>query len=156
MKKIVFILLLYFLAISSGFAQLKQYSFEQIDSLQSIQKRKVIVFIYTDWCQFCLAMKKTTFKNKAVIDNLNSNFYFISFNAEEKRTVLFNNQSFAYKPSGNNVGIHELAIQLATLNNQLVYPSLCVLDATHKIIFQYSNYSTAAHFIKLLTDLNKI
>jgi thioredoxin-related protein len=38
-------------------SQLQSISFEEIDSLQRIEKRKTIVFIQTDWCQFCHAMK---------------------------------------------------------------------------------------------------
>jgi hypothetical protein len=34
-----------------SFSQIKSYPFEQIDSLQKIEKRNVIVFIHTDWCK---------------------------------------------------------------------------------------------------------
>jgi thioredoxin-related protein len=57
-------------------AQLKTYQFEEIDSLQIIEKRKIVLFIHTDWCKYCQAMKNTTFKNKDIIDLLNERFYF--------------------------------------------------------------------------------
>ena len=152
MKKL-FILFFLLGITSAGFCQLKSRTFEEIDSLQQIQKRKIVVFIHTDWCQFCQRMKTSTFKNPEIIKKLNSDFYFIDFNAEEKRDISFNNQIFKYKPSGNNVGVHELALQLGTINNQIVYPVLCVLNEKNEIIFQYSNYLSAKDFKFLLEKL---
>ena len=138
-----------------GFCQLKSRTFEEVDSLQQIQKRKIIVFIHTDWCQFCQRMKTTTFKNQKIIQKLNSDFYFIDFNAEEKRDIIFNNHTFKYQPSGNNVGVHELALQLGTINNQIVYPVLCVLNEKYEIIFQYNNYLDSNNFTDLLEKLKE-
>ncbi|WP_394775006.1 thioredoxin family protein [Flavobacterium sp.] len=154
MKKQILVLI-FFGITSTGFCQLKSRSFEEIDSLQQIQKKKVIVFIHTDWCQFCERMKITTFKNQEIIEKLNSDFYLIDFNAEEKRDILFNNQTFKYKPSGNNVGVHELALQLGTMNNQIVYPVLCVLNEKNEIILQYNNYLSPKDFKLLLEKLKE-
>jgi thioredoxin-related protein len=154
MKKLV--LIIFFFGITStGFCQLQNRSFEAIDSLQQIQKKKIIVFIHTDWCQYCQKMKATTFKNQEIIQSLNSNFYFIDFNAEEKRDVKFNNKLFKYQPSGNNVGVHELALQLGTMNNQIVYPVLCVLNDKNEIILQYNNSLSPKDFKLLLEKLKE-
>ncbi|PWB28392.1 thioredoxin family protein [Flavobacterium sp. HTF] len=154
MKKL-FIFIILFGITSTGFCQLKSRTFEEADSLQLIQKKKIIVFIHTDWCQFCQQMKTTTFKNHEIIKKLNSDFYFIDLNAEERREIRFNNQTFKYQPSGNNVGVHELALQLGTNNNQIVYPVVCVLNEKKEIIFQYSNYLSIKDFKLLLEKLEK-
>jgi thioredoxin-related protein len=154
MKKL-FLLIFLFGITSTGFCQLKSITFEEIESLQQIQKRKIIVFIHTDWCQFCQRMKTTTFKNKEIIEKLNSEFYFIDFNAEEKRDISFHNQTFKYKPSGNNVGVHELALELGTINNQIVYPVLCVLNEKNEIILQYNYYLSPKDFNLLLEKLQE-
>ncbi|QLC66924.1 thioredoxin fold domain-containing protein [Flavobacterium sp. LPB0248] len=153
MKKL-FLLILFGIT-STGFCQLKSSTFEEIDNLQQIQKRKTIVFIHTDWCQFCQRMKSTTFKDQEIIRKLNSDFYFIDFNAEEKRDITFNNHIFKYKPSGNNVGVHELALQLGTINNQIAYPTLCVLNEKNEIIFQYNIYVGTKEFKILLEKLKE-
>ena len=154
MKKLV--LIIFFFGITStGFCQLQSRSFEAIDSLQQIQKRKIIVFIHTDWCQYCQKMKSTTFKNQEIIQSLNSDFYFIDFNAEQKQDISFNNQTFKYQPAGNNVGVHELALQLGTMNNQIVYPVLCVLNEKNEIILQYNNYLNPKDFKLLLEKLKE-
>jgi len=154
MKKLF--ILFFFLGITSTvFCQLKARTFEEVDSLQQIQKRKIIVFIHTNWCQYCQRMKTTTFKNQEIIEKLNSNFYFIDFNAEEKRDITFNNQIFRYKPSGNNVGVNELALQLGTINSQIVYPILCVLNEKNEIIVQYNNYLSPKDFKLFLEKLEE-
>jgi thioredoxin-related protein len=155
MKKWIYILLIFFWAIPSGFAQLKTYTFEQIDSLQAIQKRKVIVFIHADWCKYCQAMKNSTFKNNEVIKKLNENFYFLTLNAEEKRAITFNAKKFSFNNNGNTSGIHELAYELATINNQTIYPTVCVLNAQKEIIFQQSYYLASKDFLILLEKLNE-
>ncbi|KUJ61119.1 thioredoxin [Flavobacteriaceae bacterium CRH] len=154
MKKL-FLIFFFFGITSTAFCQLKSISFEEVDSLQQIQKRKIIIFIHTDWCQFCQRMKNTTFKNQEIIEKLNSDFYFIDLNAEEKRDIMFNNQTFKYKPSGNNVGVHELALQLGTMNNQIVYPVLCVLNERNEIVLQYNSYLSAKDFKLLLEKLRE-
>lgn len=154
MKKL-FLLIIFFGITSTGFCQLQSRSFKAIDSLQQIQKRKIIVFIHTDWCQYCQKMKSTTFKNQEIIKSLNSDFYFIDFNAEEKKDISFNNQTFKYQPTGNNVGVHELALQLGTMNNQIVYPVLCVLNEKNEIMVQYNSYLSPKDFKLLLEKLKE-
>ncbi|TDE31441.1 thioredoxin family protein [Flavobacterium ranwuense] len=155
MKKKLAILLLLCCAIPYGFAQLHSVSLEQIDSLQSVEKKKTIVFIQTDWCKFCHAMKNTTFKNEEIIKELNNNFYFIHFNAEEKRNVVFNKTTFQFKPTGNNSGTHELAIALGTVNKQLNFPVLCVLNSENEIVFQHNGYLKPKEFKLILEKLKE-
>jgi thioredoxin-related protein len=151
--KTFILFLVFFWAIPQSFAQLIVRNFEEIDSLQKVEKRNIIVFIHTDWCKFCQAMKNTTLKNIYVIKELNDNFYFIDFNAEEKRTIRFNNQTFRYKPSGNNTGIHELTIQLGTINKQISYPIVSVLNEKDEIIFQDNSFINAKDFKIILERL---
>ncbi|MGO4904934.1 thioredoxin family protein [Flavobacterium sp. W20_MBD1_R3] len=155
MKKNIYLLLFLCCAIPSGFAQLHSLTFEEIDSLQSLEKRKTIVFIQTDWCQFCHAMKNTTFKNEEIIKELNTGFYFVDFNAEEKRTVIFNQTTFQFKPTGNNSGTHELTIALGTINKQLNFPVLCVLNSENEIIFQHSGYLKPKELKLILAKLKE-
>lgn len=149
MRKSICVFCLFWM-IQQGFAQLKMVHFEQIDSLQTIEKRNVIVFIHTDWCKYCQVMKAKTFKNQAVVQLLNSKSYFVDFNAEEKRKIKFNNVNFAFKPSGTSAGIHELAKELGTINGQISYPTLCILNDKNEIVFQNNSYLNTKNLINLL------
>jgi thioredoxin-related protein len=133
-----------------SFSQLKKYQFEQIDNLQASEKRSVAIYLHTDWCKYCHAMKNTTLKDKNVIKLLNEKFYFIDFNAEEKRTIIFNNKSYSYKPSGNNTGLHELATQL---DKEITFPSLIFLNDTKEIVFKHNQYISSKDLISILLKL---
>jgi thioredoxin-related protein len=133
-----------------SFSQLKEYQFEQIDSLQASEKRSVAIYLHTDWCKYCHAMKNTTLKDKNVIKLLNEKFYFIDFDAEEKRTIIFNNKSYSYKPSGNNTGLHELATRL---DKEITFPSLIFLNDTKEIIFKHNQYISSKDLISILLKL---
>lgn len=152
MRRIIILLFLVF-AIQNSFAQLKSMQFEQIDSLQIKEKRNVIVFIHTEWCKYCKVMLAKTFKNENVINLLNNHFYFVDFNAETQRTITFNNSNFAFKPNGNNAGTHELAIELGTVDKQINYPVLCVLNVKNEIIFQYSGFLNAKDLVAVLEKI---
>lgn len=134
-------------------SQIKTYQFEQIDSLQKIEKRNIAVFVHTDWCKYCQTMQNTTFKNDNVIKLLNEKFYFIDLNAEQKKDIVFNGRTFKFEPTGLNTGIHELAEQLATVDNQVVYPTLCFLNSNNEIIFQYNQFINSKDISTILTRL---
>ncbi len=133
------------------FSQIKKYQFEELENLQKSELRNVIIFIKTDWCNYCKAMENTTFKNQEITENINQNFYFIRFNAEEKRDINFAGKTFHYKPTGINIGIHELAETLT--EGKTTYPSLIILNPQNEIIFQYNGYLKSS---ELLDILNKI
>lgn len=142
-----------FMLPNNSYAQIQTVQFEQIDSLQKIEKRNLVVFIHTDWCKYCNAMQNTTFINDSIIKLLNESFYFIDLNAEEKQDILFNGNTFKYKPTGTNTGIHELAEQLGTVDNQVSYPSLCFLNPNNEIIFQHNQFINSKDLNVLLIRL---
>jgi thioredoxin-related protein len=142
-----------FLLPDTAFSQLRMYEFEQIDSLQKTEKRNVVVFIHTDWCKYCQAMLNITFKDASIINKLNNHFYFTELDAEEKRDITFGNKTFKYKPTGANTGIHELAVQLGSIDNTVAYPALCFLNFENEIIFQYNQFINAKDLNIILTRL---
>jgi thioredoxin-related protein len=134
----------------SSFAQMKTIHFEQIDSLQKIEKRPVIVFLQTSWCKYCITMKNTTFLNEEVVKLLNQKFYFVSLDIEEKNDIFFRGYRFKYKPTGNGTGVHELAEQLGSINGELAYPGICFLNADFEIIYQKEGYIQSKEFLNIL------
>jgi len=136
------------------FAQLQIYQFEQIDSLQKIQPRPVFIFIYTTWCKYCAAMEQITLKDKSNIVALNEKYYCILLDAETKQDIFFNNHLFKYRATGDKTGSHELAEQLAFINGQIAFPTICILNLKKEIIFQHSNYISSADLKPILCSLS--
>lgn len=153
MRKIIYIILFFLWAIPSGFAQLKTYSFEEVVQLSKENPKPIVVFTHTNWCKYCKIMEHVTFKDSRIIATLNENFYFVSFDAETKKDIIFNNHTFQFQPNGTNTGIHELAIALATIENQVVYPTLTILESDNSILFQQASFISAKALGRILDKL---
>ena len=136
-----------------SFSQIISYKFEQLNSLQKVEKRNVAVFIHTNWCKYCQTMQNTTLKNDSIIEQLNKKFYLINLNAEQKKDIVFNGHTFKYKPTGINTGIHELAEQLATIDNKVAYPTISFLNTNNEIIFQYDQFINSTNLDIILKRL---
>ena len=150
MKKWVYILLIFFWAIPSVFAQLKTYSFEEAEKLSKENSKPFVIFIHTSWCQYCKIMENSTFKNPEAITVLNTDFYFISLDAESKDDIHFNNHNFKFRPKGQNTGSHELATELATIDSEVVYPTVTILESDFSILFQKHSFINAKELIFIL------
>ena len=98
-------------------------------------------------------MENSTFKNPEIIKLLNTDFYFIALDAESKEDILFNNNVFKFKPKGKNTGIHELATELATIDSQVVYPTVTILQTDFSIVFQKHSFLKAKELLVVLEKM---
>lgn len=145
MKK--FLILVFLLIANQNFAQLKTYTFEEAEKRSIENPKPFVIFIHTSWCKYCKMMGNSTFKNEEVIKQLNESFYFISFDAEAKNDISFNNHLFKFKPKGNNSGIHELA---EALSNQ-TYPTITILNPDYTILTQIESFVNAKQLLNYLS-----
>ncbi len=155
MKNWFYILLIFFWAIPSGFAQLKIHTFEEAEKLSKENPKPFVIFIHTSWCNYCKMMENSTFKNPEIITVLNSEFYFIPLDAESKNNIDFNNHTFKFIPNGTTTGLHELAISLATIDSQLIYPTITILGADYSILFQKHSFINVEELHVVLENLKK-
>ena len=146
MKKLILLLLL--LTAYQNFAQLKTHTFEQAEKFAKENPKPFVIFIHTSWCKYCKMMQNSTFKNEEVIQKLNDNFYFISFDAEDKNDITFKNHTFKYKPKGRNSGVHELA---EALSNQ-TYPTLIILNPNYAIDAQFKSFINPKELLNYLSN----
>ena len=136
---------------NKGKEDLNIFTFEEVEKLQQQKPKPILIFLYTDWCKICFGMKKTTFKNREVIQLLNEKFYFIKLNAEEKKDITFLGKIFTYKPTGTTSGMHELATELGTIKKTITYPSTIILNTVFEIEAQLAGLYNAREMISILT-----
>lgn len=153
MRKIIYIILFFLWAIPSGFAQLKSNTFEEAEELSRLNPKPIVVFTHTNWCNYCKIMENATFKDTKIVAVLNKHFYFIAFDAETKRDIFFNAQTFRFQPTGTNTGIHELATALATIDSQVVYPTVTILESGNTIVLQQPSFLSAKDLLLILDKL---
>jgi len=130
--------------------QNKSVQFEELKALQAFEPRPVVVLIRTDWCKYCHAMQNTMIKNDRVSPLLRDKFYTVFLDVEEKKNIFFAGREFRFKS-----GVNELAKELATVNGQISYPTLCILNAKNEIIYQYNGFLSTREMEYTLTKISE-
>jgi uncharacterized protein YyaL (SSP411 family) len=127
--------------------EVKWYTFEQAIELNKREPRKIMVDVYTDWCGYCKLMDRNTFSNKIIADYLNTTYYPVKFNAEQKGNVTIDTTTFKFVAQGAR-GYHQLAALL--LNGEMSYPSIVFLNEKVQIFYINKGYKDARQFDEIL------
>jgi len=149
MKKIGLLSVLLFLGWSS-FAQkteIKWLSLEKAITLNKAHPKKILVDVYTNWCYYCKVMDKNTYSNPKIIAYINTNFYPVKFNGEQKENLNFDGKDYKYISSGKR-GYHEFAAAL--LNGKLSYPTTVFFDDKAQVITRLPGYLDAKNYEPVL------
>lgn len=117
--------------------QITWLSWEEMIAAQQVEKKKVFIDVYTQWCGWCKQMDKTTFKDSTLIHHLNEHFYAVKLDAETKEAFEFNDYHFRYIETGRR-GVNELAYSL--LDGKLSYPSIVYLNENFERILISPGY----------------
>lgn len=95
-KYICFILLIILLFcgwLPSGFASsdsINWYTYDEGIVLRKIEKKKIFLHFWAEWCKYCAKMAKVTFKDPKVITYLNKNFISIKIDIEKEHKIASN------------------------------------------------------------------
>jgi thioredoxin-related protein len=128
-------------------------------SIQSLEQRMEtegklgVVFFYTEWCTVCHAMEHVALQNPEVRRLLDDRFAFVAFDAESEVPVEFGGEVFRYRPSGVRAGIHEWALESASVDGKINYPTLTVFNAQNEILFQHSGLLGEDALIAVLKEM---
>lgn len=125
----------------------KWLTFEQAVELSKKEKKLIFIDVYTTWCGPCKMMDKRTFADAEVAKILNTNFYPVKLNAEQREDITFDGNTFKFVPSGGS-GYHQLAAAL--LNNKLQYPSFVFMTEDLKIMQALAGFHQAPDFHKIV------
>ena len=120
-------------------------TFEEAMAAVKIEKRKVLVSVYADWCGWCKQMDKTTFQDPTIIKYINEKYYPVKLNAEQKEDIVTPDKVYKFeKGEGNERGYHQLASTLTM--GRLELPSTVFLDENFRIIQPIPGYKDARTF----------
>jgi thioredoxin-related protein len=139
------VLLTFVFALSlTGQDKIEWLSWEKALEKNSVEKRKIIVDVYTDWCGWCKKMDTSTFQNPVIVDYVKDNFYAVKFNAEKKEDIEFNNKVYKYVSGFGRRGYHELANEI--MNGRMSYPTVVFLDENQNVIQPIPGFQDAKTF----------
>ncbi len=126
-------------------AEIKWYSFEDAVALSKKNPKKLFIDVYTHWCGWCKRMDATTFKDPAIVDYLNKNYYPIKLDAETKDTILFADKAFVFQPAYK---ANEIALSL--LGGKMSYPSYVFLSEEFEMLTPVPGYLDVAALMNIL------
>jgi len=110
---------------------IKWYTMNEALELQKTKPKKMVVDIYTSFCNSCKVMNKTTFSDTKLAEYMNEHFYLVDFNAESKDSIVFNGTTFK-NAGASNFPFHSLALALTM--NRFDLPTITVLDEKLQVL----------------------
>lgn len=123
-------------------------TWEQALQKSKIQKKKLLVDVYTDWCGWCKRMDAATFQQEHIAKYVNEHYYAIKFDAEQKEDIVFNGKSYKFVKNGKR-GYHELAAEIT--RGRLSYPTIVFLDENQSVIQPVPGYKSPEQFEQIIT-----
>ena len=75
---------IFFVSIVYASDSIKWHSYEEGKVLARIEKKKVFLHFYADWCGFCLKMNKETFRDATVVPYLKKNFISVRVDVDKE------------------------------------------------------------------------
>jgi len=127
-------------------------SWDEMVKLNEKTPKNIFIDFYTSWCGWCKVMDKNTFEDSIVSELMSKYFYCVKFDAEGEDTIHFLNRDWVHVPGGRN-GYHELAAYF--MQNQLSYPTMCVLTPDFKLITPLKGYLAVPQFEPIISYLGQ-
>ena len=87
-----------------------------------IEKRPVLIDLYTDWCGWCKVMDRKTYSHDLVSEYLRSHFYAVKVNAEIRNPIVWEGKTYGFNEQFKT---NEFAIYLT--GGELAYPTTVIL-----------------------------
>jgi thioredoxin-related protein len=102
------------------------------------EKKKVMVFFYTDWCGYCKKMNNYTYKDEEVKKILAKNFVSVTVNGESKNTILVDKANITERELTSRFGVRG-------------FPTIWFLEPSAEKIFPLVGYRDAKNFADILS-----
>ena len=129
-------------------SKVKWMSMEDAIAAQDVEKRKIFVDLYTDWCGWCKRMDKATFQQPHIAEFLNENYYPVKFDAEQKTEIKYKDQVHKFVGSGRR-GYHSLAASLT--GGRLSYPTIVFIDQDLNVLQPIPGFQDPKTFEVIMT-----
>ncbi|MFN8281580.1 MAG: DUF255 domain-containing protein [Chitinophagales bacterium] len=130
--------------------KIKWLTWDEMVKLNEKNPKKIFIDFYTSWCGWCKVMDRNTFEDSIVAELMMKDFYCVKFDAERKDTITFLGKQWPWIPGGRG-GYHTLAAYF--MQNQLSYPTFCVLTSKFELISPLKGYIAVPQFEPIISFL---
>ncbi|UMB61765.1 thioredoxin family protein [Lutibacter sp. A80] len=119
-----------------------------------VEAKPILIFMSTDWCQYCKVQKKQLRKNKKFKNKLDD-FYYVEFDGESTDNIVFNNYIFQSNTKRNRKSTHDLVFALNNSEN-ISFPNWVLLDNKYQVVFRYGGLLYPEQVHDLLTVVEQL
>lgn len=117
-----------------------------VEDSMKVQEKPILIKIETEWCGYCKKMDKDVFPTRRVSREMNANYYYVKLDAESKSDFSVNDTTYKYVMYPGGRGINQLAKKWGTVDGQIKYPTIVILDANYQITKQLDGYLNKSSF----------
>lgn len=135
--------LLFSLLALNAFAQIN------INELQEHQRetpKKMVFYLYTDWCKVCKIQDKQIEKDRLIQDDLRDHVYYFKLNAEDQNTWQLKGKTFT--PA--------TFITYYLGSSRVEFPLWLILDEHDQLIDSYTGLISAKQLSLMIEQLRKM
>lgn len=117
-------------------------SLDDAQNAAHIDGKKILVNVYTDWCEYCKKMDKTVYRDSLILASMTEHYHSVRLNADSDSLIIFN---------GKEISQYELAREMGIRS----YPTILFLDSDGELILQINGYMPTGDFIKMLAFIGE-
>lgn len=103
--------------------------FETAISMRDESPKKIFMFVYTPWCNFCNLTKETLLIDDQFAQTINDEYIPVKFDAESMDTIHFLDLDFVFQEES---GYHELPIVFS--QGELAFPTMFFFNEDLKLV----------------------
>ncbi len=118
--------------------ELKWLSFSEGLKIAKAEKKKVLIDVYTNWCEWCKKMDEEVYANSAVKKYISSKFVLVKLNAESEAKHTFEGREYS-------------EMELAYIFGVEGFPTTIFIREDMQPITAVPGYFPADVFMKILT-----
>ncbi len=124
-------------------AKIDWLSWDEAMELYGKEQKKLMISIYTSWCNWCKKMDAATFAEPQIISLINEYFYPVKLDAQSMDELVFKGKTYKNRNEGPN-SYHDLAMEL--LLERRSFPTIVFIDEQLKYIQAIVGFKTASEF----------
>jgi thioredoxin-related protein len=114
------------------------YSMREAQIKATMSGKKVLVYIYAEWCVWCQKMDNKTYTEIPVRQEISKYYYPVRIDGESSKEIVFNNQKMTMQEFAKSLGV-------------TAYPTTLFINEDGSIIAQQGGYIKPDVFVKLLS-----
>ncbi|MEE9407144.1 MAG: DUF255 domain-containing protein [Polaribacter sp.] len=153
MRKIILLLTIALASFTSKAQEkINWLGFEEAIALNKENPKPILIDVYTDWCGYCKKLDLETYSNKKIAKYINTNFYAIKLDGEDKKDIIYKEYTFKYQKEGRR-GYHQLPASL--MEGKLSYPTTIFLTKEEEMIQKIPGFLDKKMMEKILVYFSK-